>query len=235
MLNSLGRCIARTRRLAVYCAAAMITLLAVPSMHAASARTLSQGATAIVGQVTDARTSQGIVGVTVQIDGGRLVAVTGEDGRFRIPNVSPGEHALSARRIGYASFRQTVTVAADRATTANFSLQVSVTSLDEVVVTGTAGGEQRRSIGNAVTTIYAREAMSKSAAQSVSSLIGARAPGGLHRGLFGKRAWSRYARQRTDAAGGVLPGEGGARPHRLQHAQLSPPVRDRNRQSIHNS
>ena len=177
MLNSLGRCIARTRRLAVYCAAAMITLLAVPSMHAASARTLSQGATAIVGQVTDARTSQGIVGVTVQVDGGRLVAVTGEDGRFRIPNVSPGEHALSARRIGYASFRQTVTVAADRATTANFSLQVSVTSLDEVVVTGTAGGEQRRSIGNAVTTIYAREAMSKSAAQSVSSLIGARAPG----------------------------------------------------------
>ena len=38
----------------------------------------------------------------------------------------------------------------------NFELEPAALSLDEVVVTGTAGGEMRRSIGNAVATIDRR-------------------------------------------------------------------------------
>ena len=54
---------------------------------------------------------------------------------------------------------------------------VSATMLDEVVVTGTAGGELRRSIGNAVATIDAADMLAKSAATNLTSLLNARAPG----------------------------------------------------------
>ena len=46
-------------------------------------------------------------------------------------------------------------VAGGQRSTVDFALQVAAVALDQVVVTGTAGGEQRRSIGNAVSTIDA--------------------------------------------------------------------------------
>jgi TonB-linked SusC/RagA family outer membrane protein len=131
----------------------------------------------IVGRITDARSSQGVPGATVLVEGTRLGAVTGEDGRFRITNVPAGTRTVRARRIGYASASRQVGVTEGGTATVEFALEAAVASLDEVVVTGTVGGEQRRSIGNAVSTINADEAMSKSAAQNVSSLISARAPG----------------------------------------------------------
>ena len=176
MRISLGRCIARPVAVALRCAAAVIALLASPLVSAAGAQA-PQGTAAIIGQVTDARSGQGISGATLLLEGTRLGAVTGEGGRYRIANVPAGTHTVRARRIGYASAGRQVTVAAGGSATANLTLEPAVASLDEVVVTGTAGGEQRRSIGNAVTTINADEAKSKSAAQNVSSLIGARAPG----------------------------------------------------------
>lgn len=131
----------------------------------------------IVGQVTEARSDRAISGATIQVDGTRLGAVTGDDGRYRIVGVPSGSRVVSARRIGFASARRAVEVPASGTVTANLELATSAISLDEVVVTGTAGGEMRRSIGNAVTTISAPEAAQKSAAQNLSSLIGARAPG----------------------------------------------------------
>ena len=178
MRNGLVRLIPRTTRLVV--PGALFMLLApLAGAHAAAvtASMQQQGTATVVGQVTDTRTSQGIGGVVVNIDGGRLGAVTGEDGRYRIVNAPAGSHVLATRRIGYASGRQTVNLTTSAPVTVNFTLNVAAASLDEVVITGTAGGEQRRSIGNAVTTINASEEMSKSASQSVSSLIGARAPG----------------------------------------------------------
>lgn len=176
MRITLARCIARTRGFALRCIAALIALLAIPVVLPAAAQ-VPQGTAAIVGRITDARSGQGVPSATVQVEGTRLAAITGEDGRYRLVNVPGGTHTVRARRIGYASAGRSVTVEAGGTATLDFRLEAAVASLDEVVVTGTAGGEQRRSIGNAVSTINAEEAMSKSAAQSVSTLIGARAPG----------------------------------------------------------
>ena len=171
------RQILRTAWLAL-AGAVLMLMLPASSVSAVTVRQgVQQGTGVVVGQVLDARTSQGIGNVVVNIDGGRLGAVTGDDGRYRITNAPTGAHVLATRRIGYASERRSVTITADRPLAANFTLSPSAASLDEVVVTGTAGGEQRRSIGNAVTTINAADEMSKSASQSVSSLIGARAAG----------------------------------------------------------
>src|SRR5438876_245964 len=67
----------------------------------------------IVGQVSDARLRGGISSVTVEVEGTRLGAATGLDGRYRIANVPAGPHSVAARRIGYSVVRQPVTVQAN--------------------------------------------------------------------------------------------------------------------------
>ncbi len=155
--------------------------LVVVGTHAMTARAaqaapvVQQGSSAITGVVIDARSRQPVAGASVLIVGTRLGALTSADGRYRIGAVPTGSQSVSAKRLGYASQRRTVNAGSDQV--ANFELEPAASSLDEVVVTGTAGGELRRSVGNSVATINAEDAMSKSGAQSVSTLIGARAPG----------------------------------------------------------
>ncbi|MEP7002539.1 MAG: carboxypeptidase-like regulatory domain-containing protein, partial [bacterium] len=157
-------------RVIVVLCAAMWALVSMP----AHAQTTPTGV--ITGVVTDARSRQPVAGASVTIAGTRFGAQTGTDGRFRIAGVPSGSLAVSARRIGYATLRHVIVLGAEQATV-NFELEQAAAALDEVVVTGTIGGELRRSIGNTVATIDASDAISKSSAQSLSTLIGARAPG----------------------------------------------------------
>jgi len=77
MRISLGRRIARCWAVALPCVAAVIALLAPPLVSTASAQA-APGTAVITGRVTDARSSLGVPGVTVQVEGTRLGAVTGE-------------------------------------------------------------------------------------------------------------------------------------------------------------
>ena len=142
----------------------------------APAALAQQGGT-VTGRVTDVRSGQPIAGAAVQIEGTALGTAAGDDGRYRLGNVPAGRQTITARRIGYAAGRQTVTVAAGAPATVDFALQPAALSLDAIVVTGTAGGEQLRSIGNAVTTIQAAEALTLSAAPNLGTLLNARSPG----------------------------------------------------------
>ena len=153
-------------------------LLLAPVSHLRAQTTQSGGATGIiVGQVTEASGRTGLGAVTLVVEGTRLGASTGADGRFRIAGVPAGAHAVTARRIGYGQQRLAVTVPAGGEVTASFTLASSPIALDQVVVTGTAGAQERRAIGNAVTSVAAAEVLDKSAAPDLSSLLNARAPG----------------------------------------------------------
>src|SRR6266571_4504327 len=77
----------------------------------------------IVGQITDARSTQPLGLTAITVEGTRLGATTGADGRYRIANVPVGRHSVAARRIGYVVVRQTVTVPANAEITANFALE----------------------------------------------------------------------------------------------------------------
>jgi TonB-linked SusC/RagA family outer membrane protein len=162
-----------TTRLARLLTCVAVALLALPCAPSARA----QGGAVITGRVTDIRTRQGIASVTVQVEGTRLGTLTGEDGRYRLVNAPAGTHVVTARRIGYALARAPVVVSGDGPAAVDMALTPAAVALDQVVVTGTAGGEQRRAIGNVVTSINATDEMSKSSSQNLSSLIGARAPG----------------------------------------------------------
>ena len=132
---------------------------------------------AIVGRATDASTQLPVLAATVTVGKGLIRGTTDADGRYRLANVPAGLQTVAIRRLGFAGTTKSVTVVAGRDTTLDFALQRTAISLDQMIVTGTPGGEARRSIGNAVSTIDASDALSKSAAPSLSNLLSGRAAG----------------------------------------------------------
>jgi TonB-linked SusC/RagA family outer membrane protein len=148
-------------------------LLAAPSAAVGQAAQT----TSITGRVTDGRSGDPIANATIQVEGSRLAGLAGPDGRYRITNVPAGAHSLVVLRLGYASLRRSVTVVAGQDQAIDFGLQASAISLDQVVVTGTAGETEKRSIGNAVSTIDASSELQKSAAPDLSNLLRSRTPG----------------------------------------------------------
>jgi TonB-linked SusC/RagA family outer membrane protein len=151
--------------------AALLLLLGAPGVHAQDLPG------SIAGRVTDARTGAALVGAAIEVRGSRLRATTDADGRYEITRVPAGTHVVLARRVGYAAAQQPVTVVEDQRTTVDFALKLAAVPLDAIVVTGTAGGEQRRAIGNAVGTIDAGEVLERSAAPTLGSLLAGRAAG----------------------------------------------------------
>jgi TonB-linked SusC/RagA family outer membrane protein len=173
MRNTLGQHFPRMARASFVMACVIVgafSLLAAPAVSA-------QGG-AVTGHVTDAASKQDVSNATVQVDGTRLGASTDQHGRFRIANVPAGERTLVIRRIGYLPLRRQITVSAGEEQTAvNIELTGAATSLDQVIVTGTTGNQQRREIGNAVSTINAADVISKSQAPDLSDLLNARTSG----------------------------------------------------------
>jgi TonB-linked SusC/RagA family outer membrane protein len=131
----------------------------------------------IAGRVVEVNSSRPLAGAIVSVEGTSATTTAAQDGRYRLVNVLPGRHTVVARLIGFAPARRVITVAADQQATQDFALQATALVLEEVLITGTAGGEQRRSVGNSVSRISAAEELSKSAAPNLSSLLNARAPG----------------------------------------------------------
>ena len=131
----------------------------------------------VVGRVTDARSGDAVGGASLQVEGTRLGAVTGQDGRYRMIGVPTGTRTIVVLRLGYSSNRQAVTITAGGTVTHEVALAPSAVALDQIVVTGTAGDAERRSIGNAVSTIDASTEMAKASPPDIANLLRSRAAG----------------------------------------------------------
>lgn len=173
MRHPFGQPSPRRVLLAVWITLGTTFLLAAPSIAAGQAAQTAS----ITGRVTDARSSDPVPNATIQVEGTRLAGIAGPDGRYRIANVPAGTHSVVVLRLGYASLRRSITVVAGQDQSIDFGLQASAVSLDQVVVTGTAGETEKRSIGNAVSTIDASTELQKSAAPDLSNLLRSRTPG----------------------------------------------------------
>ncbi len=145
-------------------------LLALPAMAEAQTGTVQ-------GRVLDAATGGPLSSAQVSIPGTGLGGLTNADGRFLLLEVPVGQHAVEVLLIGYAEQQQQVTVQAGQVSTMEFRLESSALELDEVIVTGTAGGTQRRAIGNVVTAVNADQVIDEAPIESVTQLIGQRTPG----------------------------------------------------------
>ena len=142
----------------------------------ATAKPLAAQAT-ITGQVVDERTRRPLVSVQIFIPELDIGSLTRPDGRYELSNVPVGVHTLMVQQLGYATASQEVTMVTDGTAQVNFALVTQALALDEIIVTGTAGGTERRAIGNAVTTIDASDLVAVVAPNNVSQLLNARAPG----------------------------------------------------------
>ncbi|MGH7719683.1 MAG: carboxypeptidase-like regulatory domain-containing protein, partial [Gemmatimonadaceae bacterium] len=130
----------------------------------------------ITGRVTDRTSGQPVVAAQVSVTGTTLGRITGEDGRYMIPNVPAGPVQVQARRIGYESQTQSVTVADGATATLDFVLTEAVAQLEQVVTTVT-GNQRRAEIGNAIARIDADSTVRSAPVRDLGDLVNGRAAG----------------------------------------------------------
>jgi len=148
-----------------------------PALSAAAAPLAAQTGT-VTGQVTD-QAGAPLPGVQILLVGTQRGMVTNPEGRFLIPNVPVGERQIRAISLGYRAETRTVTVTSGATVAVDFRLSTTAVALDEIVVTGTAGGTERRALGNVVAGIRASEVVEVAPVRDMQSLLNARAPGVL--------------------------------------------------------
>lgn len=128
---------------------------------------------AIGGIVVD-QAGRPLSAVQISLVGTNRGTVTDARGMFRITGVTGTEATIQAVMVGYRSETIRVNVGD---TDVRIELNQAAISLDQIVVTGTAGGEQRRALGTTVATIDASAARAVAPISSFQELLNGRAPG----------------------------------------------------------
>lgn len=134
-----------------------------------------QGTVRVV--VTDQRTLAPLSSASVVIEGTNLGGLANAEGVATVANVPAGEYQVRVQRIGYRTERRPVTVVSGQTVTVEVGLAEEALALDEIVVTGTAGGTQRRAVGNVVGRVSAAEVVEVAPIANVTQLLGGRTAG----------------------------------------------------------
>ncbi len=135
----------------------------------------AQGAPGSVsGRISDVTTSGPVVGARVVVAGTQLTALSGDDGRYVIRGVTPGNVEVQVNRLGYQQQHTIVAVAVGQAATLNFALLQATYSLSAVVTT--VSGQQRKvELANATTQIAVGDKLAELPVTNMGSLLSGRA------------------------------------------------------------
>ncbi len=147
---------------------AMFSLVGAPGL-------LAQGGT-ITGRVTDTGTGEPVASAQVFIAELDLGALTRANGTYLLLNVPAGTLTLSVQRIGFREATATLLVGAGQTVVQNFLITEQAIQLEEVIVTGTAGGTRRRALGNTVARIDA-SAIAVRPVTRIEEAVGSGIPG----------------------------------------------------------
>jgi TonB-dependent starch-binding outer membrane protein SusC len=142
----------------------------------AAAPLAAQQTGSIEGTVTDAA-DRPISGAQVNVVATQRGTITGADGTFRIANVEAGEREVRATRIGYRSVTQRVQVSAGEVATVSITLAETAVALDELLVTGTAGRQDRRAQSASIASMDAAGIMEVAPVSTMADLLQGRTPG----------------------------------------------------------
>ncbi|MBI2537156.1 MAG: TonB-dependent receptor plug domain-containing protein, partial [Gemmatimonadetes bacterium] len=156
----------------------------------------------VTGTVTD-RSGEPLGSAQVTVPGLGRAILSDARGQFVIRGLPAGAYTLQVQRIGYRSETRQVTVPSAGSAEVNFQLSVSAVSLDEVVVTGTGGGTERRKLGTAVASLEASMVAEATPVASLSALLQARVPGVRSVGITGGAGSSNDLRVRGTSSFGL--------------------------------
>jgi TonB-linked SusC/RagA family outer membrane protein len=131
----------------------------------------------IAGKVIDAVTKQPLVDVRVTVAGTALATQSNADGDYRLINVRAGAITLAMFRLGYKAERDTLRLAAGQTITRNVQMTPSLVTLSEVVVTGTAGNQERRAQSAQVASLNVADIVKEAPISTVGELLQSRIPG----------------------------------------------------------
>ena len=137
----------------------------------------AQATGTIRGRVTDGGTGRPITDASVTLTGTRLGAVTNSAGDFVMLQVPSGTYEVGARRLGYSRIARPVTVTAGSDTRVDLALRVAASTLDAVVITGTAGEVEKRTIGNSITQLDVADLTMKTTVTNVTEVLQSKTPG----------------------------------------------------------
>ncbi|MHB1168734.1 MAG: TonB-dependent receptor domain-containing protein [Longimicrobiales bacterium] len=129
---------------------------------------------AIAGRVIDAGTQQPVSGAQIIVDNTGTGTISDAQGQFRLDSIPGSEVTLRVEMIGYRGITETIAVGMMNV---RLALSQSAVELDEILVTGTAGGTQRRALGNSVASLQAADVQAVLPAADVTRMINGRAPG----------------------------------------------------------
>ncbi|MEP6835853.1 MAG: SusC/RagA family TonB-linked outer membrane protein [Gemmatimonas sp.] len=137
----------------------------------------AHGQGTVRGHITEAASKRPIAEAQVTITGSQVGAVTNANGDFVITNAPSGSREIAARRLGFTRIARTVSIAAGSETRVDFEMLASATQLGQIVVTGTGGEVEKRTLGNSVSTVNVAELTEKTSFANVSEVLQSKTPG----------------------------------------------------------
>ncbi len=127
------------------------------------------------GSVTDGGNGQPIPGASVFVENTNFGGVSDFDGNYNFDaNLASGDYTLVISYLGYSTKKIKITPTSGSTIENNISLNEDLLSLDEVIVTGTTVGVNKRTLGNAISTVRAEDLVNNGATavdQAISGKI----------------------------------------------------------------
>ncbi len=128
----------------------------------------------IAGVVLNANTNQPLSGAQISIVGANRGTISQTNGRFLLLNVTQPQVTLEVVMIGFRTWTDQVQ---SGTTDLQIRLEQRAVEMDEIVVTGTPGEQQVRSLGNAVSRVRASDLEAVAPSSDVESLLSGAVPG----------------------------------------------------------
>lgn len=100
----------------------------------------------IDGCVRDARSGEAVAGALLRLDAEYLWALSDEEGRFRLQDVSPGRYRLEVSLLGYRTYVQPLSLRRGEVRSLEIFLEEESLALSEVVVTAESAKDQLNTV-----------------------------------------------------------------------------------------
>lgn len=128
------------------------------------------------GTITDSQSGESLVGATIFVVDLERGATTDVDGEYEISDIPVGTYTVRFTFVGYRTVRRSVEIQPGD-NTINIELELDVTGLEEVVISGIASSTSRSISQVAVSKVAAEELTETSSFQSLDQLLAGKAAG----------------------------------------------------------